>query len=58
LPAGITIRSVPGAAFAARTASRSEQSALQAESFVSPVLVTLKVAAAAGEPGARCAGDQ
>jgi hypothetical protein len=37
--------SAPTSAFAATTASRREQSALQLPSFVSVVLVTVKVAA-------------
>ncbi len=48
VPAGTTMESGPGEAFAAITASRSEQSASQLPSAVSAVLVTVNVAAAAG----------
>ncbi len=43
VPAGTTIVSAPARAFAARIASRSEQSASHAPSLVSAVLVTVKV---------------
>ena len=46
-PAGRVMVSGPGAALAATTASRREQSASQAPSAVSAVLVTVKVAPAA-----------
>lgn len=41
--------SLPGVVFAAMTASRNEQSASQLPSLLSPVLVTVKVAATVAE---------
>jgi len=50
VPEGRLMVSSPGAAFAAMTASRKEQSASQVPSAVSAVFVTVKVAAVAGSP--------